>query len=195
VFLEGLTESTVSDNTFDGGATLAVQSNSGYDDPHVLNPRKMIISGNTFKNTARYVTVFIRYDTKPGATSNSPGGGNSIVDNIIVNANGSGILIFGTVNAMKDTPDTISRNRITNTNVSHAGTTNVGSGIFDNAGIALGIGDGDVVTDNTISDNQRPPSTPYGITIGAALAMTTATHTRLAGNTASGLKGPLTHYA
>jgi hypothetical protein len=82
-----------------------------------------------------------------------------------------------------------------NTNVAHRDTTNVGAGIFSNAGIALDIGDGDVVTDNLIKDNQPVPTTPYGITIGASLASTTARNTRLSGNSGSGFTGTLIQFA
>ncbi|MEU7907584.1 hypothetical protein [Actinoplanes sp. NPDC049118] len=215
MYLEGVPEATVSDNVMHGGHII-LQSNGKYTrtgaNRDITNPRGSTVSGNRlFDSFGAGVTV--TYDdyadadgtygtlgtwdtgsTRPGDHIVRPGGGNVVRDNVIVRPAESGVVVAGMMDRVKDLADTITGNSIVN--AGHGGSTEMstGGGTFETSGIGVSIGNGDRIYGNEVADDQTPPTTWYGIHLGARNAVSTVTGTVLTGpsaqtNTTDGVIG------
>ena len=93
VYLEGVTDSTVEDNTCIGGAVI-VQSNSGYN-PATLNmPKSVTVSGNRLYSGGY---IHVKYGSYSGAATIVRGGNNTVIGNVVDTPANGGILIDGQV--------------------------------------------------------------------------------------------------
>ncbi|MFI5492836.1 hypothetical protein [Actinoplanes sp. NPDC051859] len=227
IYLEGVPEATITDNLL-YGAHIVLQSNGKYDpvgsNKDITNPRAALIAGNRIIDsygpgvTITYDDYFTgdpdhpRWGTLKGWKDISkagenhyvrPGGANVVRDNLIVRPTESGIVIAGQLDRVKNAPDTITGNTISNAGAHGSTAYSTGGGTFDTSGIAIGIGSGDTIFGNTITDtlDDRHPrhTTWYGVQLGARSAKSTLRNTILTGptgtpNTATGLLGYLTRH-
>jgi hypothetical protein len=120
-----------------------------------------------------------------GGTAILGGGGNIVSGNEVRGADKIGILVDGYNDTYKIIGDTIAHNQIDRTNTSGTATLNTGAGTFDNAAIALGICNGDIVVNNRIDDSQTVPTMPYGISLGGTAASTNVKNGTLIANNVS----------
>ncbi len=187
VYLEGCSNSTVENSTFIATAP-AMSSNSGYN-PATLN---MPMNNKFINNTIDMTTgggrfLGISYGNYAGATTVNTGGNNLVSGNIIINPPKGGVSIFGGTNAgnpLKTLPDTIIGNKIVNPNTDGTNTWNTGIGVFYNAGIILGDGLSDIVSNNTIIDTTDTPNMQYGICLtGTSTGTTVVDSPVVTGNT------------
>jgi len=207
LYFEGVIGATVTGNTLEG-SHIVLSSNANYShvapNKDVTQPRDNTVSGNKIFDSATD-GVLVRYDDYLDADGtlgtaggwndvstagtdhiSRPGGNNVIQDNDIVRSRETGIIVFGTPQA-KDTADTISGNRIVNAGFGGSTTYNTGAGWFDTAGIGLGTGNGDLIQQNTIIDDQINPTLWYGVQLGARKSTAAPTGSVLGGNTTTGL--------
>jgi hypothetical protein len=185
MYMEAVTRARITDNVLTG-AGISLKSNVGYtmvdENFDVTNPRDSVVNENTIRDPfGTAITVnYDDYDQDPAHPhTRRPGGNNAIIDNVITNAAKSGIMIVGLRNADKDTRDVITGNRITNVGVRSNLTapelkelTDAGDRDrtefdgFEPSGIALGVGNGDIVHHNTVADTRTARTTWYGLSMG-----------------------------
>ncbi|MBT8227013.1 MAG: hypothetical protein KJO75_16165, partial [Dactylosporangium sp.] len=206
IYLEGVTSSTVAANVL-SGAHLVLQSNSRYDhsgnNVNVTNAKAIAVTDNQIIDSF-HTGITVVYDDYAGDPHVAlKGGANVFTGNAITRPTLSGILIVGCVAdpaapvEMQDQPDTLTGNTITNAGYGGSTSFSTGCGTFDTTGIGTSIGDGDLVYDNTIVDDQAAPTTWYGIHIGARNGQTAPRNmvltdpTDQSTNTASGVIGGL----
>ncbi|MFI7602529.1 hypothetical protein [Actinoplanes sp. NPDC049681] len=215
MYLEGLVQATVADNTL-WGAQISVKTNAGYDhsgeNKDITNPRDTVISGNhiSYPTGVGISLVYDDYKDSDGtlgtaddnwdhsSTSSSDhivrtGGNNVIRDNVVEYANRSGILVNGSYEAAKSLPDTITGNTVTNSGWGGSTVYDSGAGLFDTAGIGLSIGTGDRISGNAICDDPAKKTTWYGIDLGARRAPTSPKSTIVDANSTANLIGKAVH--
>ncbi|GAA1658693.1 hypothetical protein [Actinoplanes couchii] len=211
MYFEGVVEATVTGNILEG-SHIVLKSNAGYahtgNNKDVTNPRDNLVAGNIIRDSAT-VGVALAYDdyldsdgtlgtigywdTKPSLDDPNDhflraGGNNVVRDNVIERSRETGIIAYG-MTGTKNAADTITGNRIVNAGFGGSTSYSTGAGYFDTSGIGVSIGSKDVVTGNTIVDDQANPTTWYGVHIGARKASSKPTYTSVGGNTTSGLIG------
>ncbi|MFI5930955.1 hypothetical protein [Actinoplanes sp. NPDC051494] len=187
MYFEAVIGATVTGNTL-RGAHIVLKSNEGYGhtgpNKDITNPRDTLVANNTILDSAT-VGIGIGYSdyTDADGTAGTPGGwndsstdagdhvvrlgGNNIIrDNVIERSRETAILVYGSA-ATKNAGDVITGNRILNAGFGGSTAYNTGAGRFDTAGIGVGVGTGDAVYGNSITDNQDEPTTWYGVQVGA----------------------------
>lgn len=185
IYLEGCNSSLIEGNVC-SGVSINVTSNAGYAPSTIYEPVGNIVRGNSINmngNTTYTWGIAVGYSWHSGATTINPGGGNVISNNTVTNCWNEGIMIYGHDDTLKNQPDSVIGNVISNTNQSGSNTSNTGVGVVDNAGIVLAIGHDDIVCGNTITDTQVTPTTPYGISLTASSASATVQRPVVTGNT------------
>ncbi len=190
MYLEGAVDSTVADSVLDAGG-LVLQTDVGYQSSmRVVNPLGNTIQGNTVSG-ADTIGIAVRYDDDQGkGTPVDVGGENHIEGNTVVGAGSLGIAVFGAADAVKGSPDIIVGNQIRNVLSPAPYEYDVGYGTFDDAGIALSIGDGDEIGNNRIEDTQTPPTTRHGVVVGARGGRSVPVRTNVHDNVEVGLLAP-----
>ncbi|WP_045743893.1 hypothetical protein [Actinoplanes rectilineatus] len=209
MYFEGVVGATVTGNTLEG-AHIVLKSNSGYahtgNNKDVTNPRDILVANNVIRDSAT-VGVAVAYDDYTDADGTTgtlggwndfstadddhvvrAGGNNTVRDNVIERSRETGVIVYGQ-NAAKNAADTITGNRIVNAGFGGSTSYSTGAGYFDTAGVGVSVGSKDVVTGNTIVDDQANPTTWYGVQIGARKGSSKATYTSVGNNTTSGLIG------
>ncbi|WP_433796572.1 right-handed parallel beta-helix repeat-containing protein [Actinoplanes sp. CA-252034] len=196
-YMEGVPEAAITSNLL-YGAHIVLQSNSGYEpvgnNRDITNPRASTVTANRIVDSfdAGITVSYGDYTGQEHVTR--AGGGNVIQGNTIVRSAETGVLIIGQADRLKTTPDTVTSNLIENAGASGSHEYNTGAGIFDTSGIAIGIGVGDRVYGNTITDRiddrHRRPTTWFGIQTGGRNAPTTVRATAL--TSASGTTNTVT---
>ncbi|GIJ49937.1 hypothetical protein Val02_68230 [Virgisporangium aliadipatigenens] len=205
MYMEAVTRARITDNVLTG-AGISLKSNVGYDPAgenlDVTNPRDSVVNENTLRRSFG-TAITVNYDDHPASAPahvRRPGGNNAVIDNVITDAAKSGIMIVGLKNADKDTRDVVTGNRITNVGVranlpaeelkelTQAGDVNrTEFDGFEPSGIALGVGNGDIVHHNTVVDTQGAPTTWYGLSMGQrGNSGTTVTGIRLTDDSGNG---------
>ncbi|MFM2152700.1 MAG: hypothetical protein RL199_1135 [Pseudomonadota bacterium] len=187
IYLEGAIDSSVVDSVVEDGS-IVLQTDVGYgSSTKVINPKGNRVARNTVVRSP-YIGIAVRYDADNGkGLPVVPGGGNVVENNLVSSPQRLGIAVFGAADACKATADELASNVVENVVSPAPGTTNVGYGVFPDAGLGLSIGDGDYVHDNLVRDTQVAPTTRRGVVIGASSSQTTPKNTRLSGNVEQGL--------
>jgi hypothetical protein len=209
LYFEAVYGGTVTGNHLQG-SHIVLKSNSDYShsgpNRDVTQPRGILVEGNTIRDSYT-VGVAVAYDDYLDAdgtagtvggwddfsTSSTdhivrPGGANVIRDNVIERPRQSGILVYGST-AAKSSADTITGNRVVNAGAGGSAAYNTGAGFFDTSGIGLSVGSHDVISGNTVIDDQAEPTTWYGVHLGARKATSKPTFAALSGNTVTGVIG------
>ena len=183
LYLEGVTDSTVSANTL-RGSSVSVQSDSGYASTvSATNPVRISVLGNTISGTAVHA-IAIRYDTHPGGQT--IGGGNLVADNSITTPGTAGVLVHSAAIGLA-TADTIRGNTITEPFASAKTEWNTGYGVAPSAGIIIGFGQGTSVTGNRVNDTLSQGLVTTGIAVGIRNSRgVTPTLSNTSGNSVSG---------
>ncbi|GAA2487730.1 hypothetical protein Ahu01nite_024430 [Winogradskya humida] len=202
LYLEAVTDSTITDNVFTGGH-IVLKSNAGYtptgNNKNVTNPARIVVRGNRI--TASYgagITVtYTDYLDADGTTGRVDGavdasdttnhtlwsgGGNVISDNVIDSPAESGVLVYGCYEAAKSVADTIAGNTVSNAGTDGSSSYSTGCGTFETVGVGLSIGKGDGVYGNVATGAAGSPAVSgawYGIQIGSRTAKTVPTGTVL----------------
>src|SRR6266704_2145657 len=172
-FLEGSTDALIEGNYLVGG--IAILSNSRLAPTTNQNPIAVRVINNELNlaGLAGSSGIQLRYDDAAGATTHLAGGGNTIAGNTIRNPAKVGILVFGQADTWKTRGDVITGNKIFNPNSDATNTINTGFQIFNNTGIAIGIGSGDVVDGNSVTDDRGGGALmQYGYALGGSAATT-----------------------
>ena len=165
LYLEGVTDSTVSANTLNF-SSISVQSNGGYASAtEVVNPRGVTVAGNTITDPA-VQGISLRYDPTRG--TNTTGGGNAITNNTVVRPGAAGVITMAASNGLVTTADRIVGNTVTDAFVRGANSWNCGYGVTQAARIAVGAGQGSEVSANRIIDTRNAPLTKVGVQYGLA---------------------------
>ncbi|GAB1691906.1 hypothetical protein [Krasilnikovia sp. M28-CT-15] len=215
LYLEGVPKATIEDNLMYGGH-ITLRSNSKYahagPNKDITNPRDTVVRGNRLIDSTDAAVIVMyddyrdadgssgslgpwgRHSTAPGDHVVRAGGANVIADNTIVNPRNTAIVIAGTMNRVKNAPDTVTGNDIRNPGSGGATEMNTGAGIFDTSGIGISIGDGDKIYGNAVTDDRPRAVTRHGVQVGARSPASTVRHTVLTGpagetNTTSGITG------
>ncbi|WP_143133792.1 right-handed parallel beta-helix repeat-containing protein [Actinoplanes philippinensis] len=200
-YLEGVPEATITANLL-YGAHIVLQSNSGYEhvgnNRDITNPRASTVTANRIVDSFD-AGVTISYGDYTGQDHvMRAGGGNLVHGNTIVRPAQSGVMIIGQADRQKTSADTVTGNLVENAGAGGAYEYNTGAGTFDTSGIAIGIGAGDRVYGNTITDRvddkHRRPTTWFGVQLGGRNAPTTVRGTVLSSangsvNTVTGVIG------
>nr|WP_306206813.1 glycosyl hydrolase family 28-related protein [Actinoplanes sp. RD1] len=209
MYFEGVVGGTVSGNTLEG-SHIVLKSNAGYahtgNNKDVTNPRDMVVTGNTIldSHTVGVAVAYDDYTDADGTTGTLGGwddfssvdtdhvvraGGNNVVrDNVIERSGETGIIVYG-MTGTKNAADTITGNRIVDAGFGGSTAYSTGAGYFDTSGIGLSVGAKDVISGNTIIDDQAHPTTWYGVQLGVRKGSAKPTYTTVTGNTTSGVIG------
>ena len=164
IYLEGVTNSLVTDNVLTGSA-ISVQSNAEYKDhPAVINPAGVVITGNTISDTAAQ-GISVRYDSPRAGEASAAAGGNTISNNTTSRTGVAGIAIIAEAAGLAVTPDDVSQNTVTDAFTRGTSTWNTGYGITSAAGIVMGAGAGSQMVGNTVH-NTGVGAANYGVQVG-----------------------------
>lgn len=192
ILFEGVTDSSITNSTVLRG-DINVIANGRYAESAVhgnYNPARVTIARNTVDGGVWGINI--GYFNRDGA-ANHPGGANIVAGNAILRTSRMGIVVSACQQGAKALPDTIERNVVTDSNGAGAASYHSGCAEFDPAGIGLGAGIGDRVTDNRVVDTRTPPLTSYGISVGDRATGCPPTETFLAGNVATGVGSGVIH--
>ncbi|MDQ1248295.1 MAG: hypothetical protein QG597_2667 [Actinomycetota bacterium] len=165
LYLEGVTDSTISANTL-AFSSISVQSNGSYASAtEVLNPRGVTVTGNSITDPA-VQGISLRYDLTRGTTTT--GGGNAIVNNTITRPGTVGVITMAAANGLVTTADRIVGNTVTDAFARGTANWNCGYGMTQPAGISVGVAQGTEVSANKIIETRPTPLTKVGVQYGIA---------------------------
>ncbi|MCA2213953.1 hypothetical protein [Jidongwangia harbinensis] len=202
LFLEGVQQADVADNLM-YGAHIVLQSNSKYShtgpNKDVTNPRDSTVRNNRLIDSFG-AGVSVTYDdyadadgtygtlgtwqtssSDPGDHVVRPGGGNVVRDNTIERPRGTGVVVAGMMDRVKNAADTIAGNTVLNAGSGGDTEMSTGGGTFETSGVGVSIGNGDRIYGNHIRDDQAHPTTWFGVHLGARNAVSTVRNTVLTG--------------
>lgn len=164
IYFEGVTDSLITRNVLAGSA-ISVQSNAEYADHEaVINPARVVVTGNTIADTAAQ-GISVRYDGARAGEASAAAGGNTISNNTISRTGVAGIAIIAEAAGLAATPDDVSHNTVTDAFTRGTATWNTGYGITEAAGIVMGAGAGSHLAGNEVR-NTGSGAARFGVQVG-----------------------------